>query len=444
MGCGIAATMTSCSKDKDYTTGLPENQLLNSVELKVSAELPLLMGTDSTLVCAVTPANATFSSLQWKSSNESVATVAQDGTVHAKALGKTTITVCPSVGFGSPATQKSISVVVIDKVVKVTDIVFNNQEKQLFESDHLQLTYDLLPADHTYSYLTWESSDPTVATVDENGLVTGLKNGEVTISAIAHDKSGTVGRYKLQVVKSVPAQSVSLTPHPEPLSWMQTLVLQYTKTPELSNDATIEWATSNAKVLTVDRGVVTAVGFGTATITATCTATGNKSEIELTVASGFYNWHFDNLFEGWSINSNLGSFEVKDGKMECTVSADKRIYLQRCYSTARNIMDLNFKEYPVIAFNSSALPDGSVVQLNLANLGNSLNLAKNMSKKVLADGTQVWWYDCSSVTNVGDEQGVVPIRAFIFKITKVEVPTFDIGWIRTFKSVDEMNEIVGN
>jgi len=52
----------------------------------------------------------------------------------------------------------------------------------------------------------------------------------------------------------------------------------------------VEWTSSDEKVLTVEGGKVKAMGFGAATVTATCIETGNKSTIDLTVASGFYVW----------------------------------------------------------------------------------------------------------------------------------------------------------
>ena len=93
------------------------------------------------------------------------------------------ITVTPSVGFGTASTVRTIEVTVIPEVIKTTGIQFTNIEEGVYETDKLQLKYDILPADHTYSYLTWASSNENIATVDKNGVVTGIKAGDVTIYA---------------------------------------------------------------------------------------------------------------------------------------------------------------------------------------------------------------------------------------------------------------------
>lgn len=440
--CGLTTVLTAC-EDKEYTLDMPENQLLTSVELYVDKELPLLVGTDSAITYKVLPDDAAFKDLMWKSSNEMVATVSADGVISALSLGKTVITACPALGFGTENTQKSIAVTVIDKVIPIQEIRFTNQETTLYVDDNMQLTYELLPANHTYSHLLWRSSDESVASVDQNGVVKGLKSGQVTIKAYATDKSGTVASIDLTVIKSVPAEDISLAPQ-GPLYWKQTLNLDYTLQPVGANSATIEWESSDPAVLTVNRGVVTAVGFGTATVTATC-PNGKKSEVTLTVFPGFYVWDASTEFEGWTINNNLGSIERRDGVLKCTVTTDSnhRIYLQRVYSTAKNLMDLNFQDYPVIALKTSAIPSGATFQCNLANLEKTLSVSPAMSKVELADGTMVWYYDFGNYANLTNADGVVPIRAFIFKILKVGVPTFDVEWIRTFKSVDEMNNFIG-
>lgn len=63
-----------------------------------------------------------------------------------------------------------------------------------------------------------------------------------------------------------------------------------------------------------------------------------------------------------------------------------------------------------------------------------------MTVEKLGDGTQLVYNDASSLASFTEANGLAPIRAFIFKITKSSVPSFAIDWIRTFRSVDEMRE----
>lgn len=431
--------LASCS-DQELTTGMPENQLITDITLEVDSELPVLLGTDTTIVHRITPEDADLPELLWTSSNELVATVSTDGTITANSVGKTVITVTPSVGFGTAATMKTIEVTVIPEVIKATAISFTNTETQLYEQDQLQLTYDILPANHTYSYLTWKSSDESVATVDKNGKVSGIRAGNVEIYAFTHDGSNTTGRYTLTVQKYEPATDVEITPHTDVLYWKQELMLNFSLTPQWATTSSVEWTSSNESILSVEGGKVKAVGYGPATVTATCKETGNKSTIALTVAPGFYVWDASTDFEGWGINNNLGSMKREDGKLVMTVTADnnKRVYIQRAYSTTANQMDFDFANYPVIAMRCTDIPAGAAFTLNLANLGNTVNVAPAMKIEDLADDTQLVYYDASSLASFTNTDGVVPIRAFMFKITKVGIPTFSANWIRTFKSIEEM------
>ena len=163
-------------------------------------------------------------------------------------------------------------VTVIPEVIKATGIEFTNVDgegnlvKELYQTDKLQLTYRILPADHTYSYLTWKRSDESKATVDEKGVVTGIEPGNVSIYAYTHDKSGVVGEFKLDILPFIPVEDVKIEPHNELLYVSQELALDYSFTPESATASTVEWLSSDEKVVTVKQGVVTAVGFGTATV----------------------------------------------------------------------------------------------------------------------------------------------------------------------------------
>lgn len=439
MMLGLCLLMTSC-EEKEFTTGMPENKLITSISLEVDSELSVLLGTDTTIVYRIAPENADHKELKWTTSNELVATVSQDGTISAKSLGRTMITVTPSVGFGTAATMKTIEVTVIPEVIKATGIQFASNGEEVYETDKLPLVYDILPANHTYSYLTWASSDEGIATVDKDGVVTGVKAGDVTIYAYTHDGSKIKGECSLKVIKYEPATDVEITPHTDVLYWKQQLDLGFKLTPEAATVSSVEWASSDEKVLTVENGKVKAIGFGTASVTATCVETGNKSTIDLTVYPGFYVWDATTDFEGWVINGNLGTMERKDGKLVMTVSGDKRVYMQRASSTVANQIDMNFSDYPVIAMRCSVLPTGTKCQLNFANIGNTVNISPFMAFKKMSDDTQLVYYDASALASHTNEEGVVPIRAFMFKITNMTEPSFSANWIRTFKSVDEMEQ----
>lgn len=76
-------------------------------------------------------------------------------------------------------------------IVPVSSVMMNQSSAEINANETLQLFAMVLPANATEKTITWTSSNPTIASVDENGLVTGLNDGTVTIEAAADDKSAT-------------------------------------------------------------------------------------------------------------------------------------------------------------------------------------------------------------------------------------------------------------
>lgn len=130
----VGMVVASCD-DKEYTTNMPESQLVTDIQLKVSETLPVQVGTDTTIVYQVLPENASRKDLKWSSNNELVATVSEDGTIHGVGVGETTINVVPSLGFGQAgSTSRTITVKVIPEVIKMQSIEFTNTEHELYEN----------------------------------------------------------------------------------------------------------------------------------------------------------------------------------------------------------------------------------------------------------------------------------------------------------------------
>lgn len=433
----IALGMSSCQEDKEYTTGMTENQLVNNIELKVSETLPLLVGTDSTIVYRIEPENVTDKHLKWSSTNELVATVDQDGTIHGIGIGEAVITVTPSLGFGhSGSTLRSITVKVIPEVIKATAIQFGNESHELYVGDKMQLEYSILPENHTYSYLTWSSSDENIASVDENGLVRGNAVGNVKIYAHTHDKSGTVGVFDLRVKQVVPAEDVKILPFNDVLYMGQTIQLQTELTPIDASPSSITWTSSNTKILTVEDGKVTAKGWGTAMITASCNKTGKRYNITLTVDSGFYMWNAEYGFDQWYTPTAGAKIEVKGGQLVATINSSRRADLNINCSKTNNFF-INFYKYPVIAMKVHITP-GAVFTFNCANNDNTISESPRMKAETLSDGSQLVYVNETKMQTYTD---LIGLRVFAIKV--VSIPgtdlTYQVDWIRTFKSVDDMH-----
>jgi len=234
----------------------------------------IVAGQMEQLTATVSPAGADDPSVTWSSDNTSVATVDQNGNVSALASGTATITVTTT--DGNKTASCTVTVTAPPAPVEVNSISMKSTATiGIGASETLTVTYD--PADaNTSKALTWSSSDNSVATVDENGKVTGVAAGTATITATtANGKTATC----TVTVQAVAVTGVSLSKHALSLQIGQSETLVATVAPATATNKNVTWTSSKNSVATVDaNGKVTGVVAGTAVITVT-TADGSKTDI---------------------------------------------------------------------------------------------------------------------------------------------------------------------
>ena len=278
---GAASIHVSCGGKSATCEVTVDPIAVTSVTLDKTS-LSLTEGDSATLTATVKPDNATNKTVNWSSSNTSVATVDANGKVTAVKEGSATIT--------AKAGEKSAtcSVTVAKKVVAVTSVSLNKTSLSLTEGDTATLTATVKPDNATNKTVTWSSSNTAVATVDASGKVTAVKEGSATITAKAGDKTATCAvtvAAKVIAVTSVTLDKTSLS-----LTEGDSATLTATVKPDNATNKTVTWSSSNTAVATVDaNGKVTAVKEGSATITAkagdksaTCTVTVAKKVIAVT------------------------------------------------------------------------------------------------------------------------------------------------------------------
>lgn len=130
------------------------------------------------------------------------------------------------------------------------------------------LKAEILPENATDKNVTWASRDESLATVDQEGVVTGVAEGEVQIWATCGDKKA----YATLTVTPAPirVEEVTLSETQLALFVGKTAKLTYTINPENATNQTAEWSSSNEQVATIaDDGTVTAIAEGEAEITIT-------------------------------------------------------------------------------------------------------------------------------------------------------------------------------
>ena len=139
-----------------------------------------------------------------------------------------------------------------------------------------QLTATVLPADASQA-LTWTSSDESVATVSQSGLVSAVAAGHAVITATTTDGTDLSASCNVTVLQ-VLAESIQLNVTTAGLNEGSTLQLTATVLPEECDNKNVIWASNNPSVVTVDsNGLVTTHSVGTATITAITTDGSNLS-----------------------------------------------------------------------------------------------------------------------------------------------------------------------
>ncbi|WP_455716766.1 Ig-like domain-containing protein [Anaerosporobacter sp.] len=203
----------------------------------------------------------------WKSSDSKIASVNTYGEVLAKKSGKVTVTA------KIKGAESSCKI-----TVKKTTITVNETSIYLEHGE----TFLLKSSTSTGSTVTYKSNRKSIATVDENGLVTGMKPGEASITISA---DGTTETCKVKVK----SPQVSLSKTNLSLYRGQTHKLNV----KVSSNLTPKWKSNKKSVATVDEsGNVTAIKHGTALISATidgvtrtCTVTVNSPTIELSTTS---------------------------------------------------------------------------------------------------------------------------------------------------------------
>lgn len=240
-------------------------------------------GESKTLTATVTPDNAEDKSITWKSSNEKVATVNASGTVMAHSTGTATITVTTKDG-GKTAT---CTVTVNEKPVPVTSITLDKSSFTLSFDNYMTINATIKPDNATNRKINWSSSDPTVATVDENGKVTAQrKEGSVTIRATAADGSNRSATCAVKVVKQlIPVTGVEVDPSSLELYLGETRKLTATVQPEgVATDPSVVWSVQQGGVVAVDQnGNVTPLKAGMSRVFVTTNDGGFSKSVQVIV-----------------------------------------------------------------------------------------------------------------------------------------------------------------
>lgn len=213
------------------------------------SELVLAKGASEALRATFVPEDLPSMSVEWKSSDPEVVSVDNTGRVTAMAGGKATITAKAGAQFEASCT------------VYVPSLSFLEKEKSLIPGETAKLNPIIEPSELEWD-LEWSSSDPSVVTVDEAGVITGVKQGSAIITVRSE-------KYEVSANETIYVSGMSISIEETILKPGAATRVEVNLTDDVANEK-VSWASSNPYVATVDNnGNVTAKAVGNATISAT-------------------------------------------------------------------------------------------------------------------------------------------------------------------------------
>lgn len=261
---------TNISKDV-YVKITPDPTIKVRGARCLQKEITLAVGETDTLEANVLPIDATNKHIYWSSNNMFyVSTTSIDGTdghracIKARQKGKHYV-VAESDDGGYTDT---CVVIVIPERISVTGLTLNHASKTLHKGETLQLTPVFTPANPTNPNVYWMMDNDSVATI-ENGLVTAIQEGAVTITCVSED-----GNYKATCVVSVtndaPVSVTGVSLNKKTLQMVigNTATVTASVLPANAGNKSVTWTSSNTATATVSStGTISAKAEGVTTIT---------------------------------------------------------------------------------------------------------------------------------------------------------------------------------
>ena len=320
----MALSLVGCGVDIS-SIGLPSDVVIEKGETQ---QLEIEYGTDDKAEQEKIAEAASKLTIEWTSSDEEVVTVDATGLITAVGAGEADVTAsAKDVNISSTTHVKVVITPTGVEAPETLELVTNGENSK-------NLDAKMTPEDATEVKLAYESSDDSVATVDENGLVTAVADGECTITtyvvadapataetatqetaAVVTDEEKPTGGENSEatadseavtvpdnldsafgvvpdglsattkVTVTTKVEKIELDKTEGILNVGNTVTITATVAPEEATNPAVTWSSSDESVATVDEtGKITAVATGNATITATSEDDNSVSaDYELTV-----------------------------------------------------------------------------------------------------------------------------------------------------------------
>ena len=235
------------------------------------------------------PDNTTQSkSVEWKTSDASVAVVSSTGLVTAKKTGTVTIT---AVSKADSSIQSKVTIKVLSHI---TDVTVTGPSGTLYTDTKYKFTAKITPDDTTDNKtVIWSVSDSNIAQIATDGTLSFKKAGTVDVIATVKATSSNTIIKKLTVTgvkRVINVSSVALDKTTVNLKKGETVKLNATVAPADADNKEVTYTSSNSAVAKVDNtGLVTALSSGEAVITVTTKDGSKTASCKVTVAKDIIN-----------------------------------------------------------------------------------------------------------------------------------------------------------
>lgn len=257
------ATVTCKTANGGYTASctVTVKQIVETTKIEMKrSTYSIYNGKTLQLGPNIYPEDATLKNCKWTSSNPAIVKVDSKGLITGVRPGSATVT-ATLLDSGKKASCK-----VVVKKVNPKSVALNVSKVSIDPGQKYKLKAIISPSNASETDVYWTSSDTSVATVSENGVVRAKKPGKVTITCKTRAKNKTATC--TVTVKSVKITKIKLNRTSLTLNYGKTYTLKATISPSNATKKKVTWKSSNKKVVTVDaNGKIKAVGAGKAYVT---------------------------------------------------------------------------------------------------------------------------------------------------------------------------------
>ena len=256
---------------------------VDSISLNTN-EIKAMIDEVFTLEATILPKNATNKDVIWQSTDESVARVDLNGNVSFVGFGNGYITATTVDGNRRATCYFYVTDTEVHQVMLGSQEVQNGNYFVGIDED-IQLSCMILPVEAIDKNVTYFSDDESIAKVDSNGLVHGIKEGRVKITAMSESKNEITSSVIVEVVK--PVEQIVLQTEKVVTSYL-TYQINYNVLPADASVNSVIYKSLNEDVAMVSpSGLVTFVSSGVATIELTSVEGQKRASIEVECTDGY-------------------------------------------------------------------------------------------------------------------------------------------------------------